>query len=784
MPASSFQHAYESGTLTLETGQLALQANGSVLVKQGDCALLITATMSKPREGIDFFPLTIDVEERLYSRGKIPGSFFRREGRPSTHGILMARLTDRQIRPLFPPDFRNEVQIVATPLSIDMETPFETLVMTAASAALTISDIPFQGPIAATRMGYIDGEFVVNPTYAQLDESDLDIVVSGSADGVTMMEAGANELPEEVIYEAIQRAQDVNLKLIAFQERMAAEIGKPKASYGSFAYPAELDGALASLLGSRLTDAFASSTGKVDLYAKLDEMRADAAAQFGGDYEPNHLRDAFEAQLESAFKQNVMDGGKRPDGRDRREVRPLSSAVGLLPRAHGSGLFNRGETQILGVATLGSVGDAQRLDTLTPEETKRFMLHYNFPPYSVGEVRRIGSPGRREVGHGMLAERAIAPVLPDESAFPYTLRIVCEALGSNGSTSMASVCAGTLALMDAGVPIKSPVAGISIGLISGEDGDYATITDIQGMEDHVGDMDFKVAGTREGITAIQLDIKVNSISFDVVRDALAQAKEARIQILDHMSDTISDAREDLSPFAPRMLSINIPVAKIGAVIGPGGKTIRGITEDTGATVDIQDDGTVIIGSPDGVAAQKALQMIDDLTREVKVGDIFTGKVSRIMGFGAFVEILPGKDGLVHISELAEEHVPSVEDVVEIGQELTVVVIEIDDLGRVNLSRRALLTGEEINPQGRSPEGGGRPPRSGGGPRRDGGGRPPRGGRDGDRGGRGGGGYRDRDRGGRDRDGDRRGGGGYRDRDRGGRDRDGDRGGRGGGGYRR
>ena len=767
---TAFEHDYESGTLIMETGQLALQANGAVLVKQGDCALLVAATMSKPREGIDFFPLTIDVEERLYSRGKIPGSFFRREGRPSTHGILTARLTDRQIRPLFPPDFRNEVQIVITPLSIDMETPFEPLVMTAASAALAISDIPFMGPIAATRIGCIDGELIVNPSYEQLDDSELDIIVSGSNDGVTMMEAGANELSEELVFDAINLAQEVNLKLVAFQERMAAEVGKPKSGYRSFAYPAELDAELSDMLDGRLTDAFASSTGKVDLYAKLDEMRAEVAHSYGDEYEANDLRDAFEAQLERAFKQNVMQGGKRPDGRDRREIRPLSSAVGLLPRAHGSGLFNRGETQILGVATLGSVGDAQRLDTLTPEETKPFMLHYNFPPYSVGEVRRIGSPGRREVGHGALAERAIAPVLPSPEDFPYTLRIVCEALGSNGSTSMASVCAGALALMDAGVPIKAPVAGISIGLITDEN-DYATITDIQGMEDHVGDMDFKVAGTREGITAIQLDIKVNSIGFDVVQDALQQAKEARLFILDHMRDTLSDARTDLSPFAPRMLRISVPVDKIGTVIGPGGKTIRGITDETGATIDIQEDGTVIIGSPDGKAAQKAVQMVDDLTREVKVGDIFTGKVSRLMNFGAFVEILPGKDGLVHISELSDEHVPSIEDAVEIGQELTVVVIEIDDLGRVNLSRRALLTGEEISPEGRSPVGGPSASRGGGGR----GGRDRNGGRGGFRGGR------DRDR---DRDGGRGGyrGGRDRDRDRGPRDRDRDRGGR--GGYRR
>ena len=747
---NSFEHVYDSGTLVMETGQLALQANGSILVKQGDCALLVTATMSKPRAGIDFFPLTIDVEERLYSRGKIPGSFFRREGRPSTHGILMARLTDRQLRPLFPSDFRNEVQIVATPLSIDMETPFETLVMTAASAALSISDIPFAGPIAATRVGYIDDELVVNPSYAQLEESELDLVVSSSRDGVTMMEAGANELPEEVVFDAIKLAHEVNLGFIDFQDGMVEAIGKPKSlDYDSFAYPSELDDEIAGILGSGVTDAFASSTGKVDLYEKLDELRDKVAAELGEEYEDNHLRDAFEVQLEHAFKQNVLSGGKRPDGRDRREIRPISSAVGLLPRVHGSGLFNRGETQILGVATLGSVGDAQRLDTLTPEETKRFMLHYNFPPYSVGEVRRIGSPGRREVGHGALAERALAPVLPNQEDFPYTLRIVCEALGSNGSTSMASVCAGTLALMDAGVPIKSPVAGISIGLIDGGDGEYATITDIQGMEDHIGDMDFKVAGTREGITAIQLDIKVNSISFDVVRDALEQAKEARLFILDQMRDTISDTRDDLSPFAPRMLQMSVPVDKIGTVIGPGGKTIRGITEETGATVDIQEDGTIVIGSADGAAAQKAVQMIDDLTREVKVGDIFTGTVARIMDFGAFVTILPGKDGLVHISELSDERVPSVAETVEIGQELTVAVIQIDNLGRVNLSRRALLTDEEIDPNGRDPVGGGRPARTGG-YRRDGGrGRNDRGGRD--RGGRGRNDRGGRDHGGRDRE---------------------------------
>ena len=744
---STYVRNFDTTPLTLETGKLAQQAGGAVLVKYRDNVLLVTATMSKPREGIDFFPLTVDVEERLYSRGKVPGSFFRREGRPSTHGILMARLCDRPLRPLFPKDFRNEVQIVITTLSIDQETPFETMAITGASAALSISNIPFEGPIAATRMGYVNGSLVVNPTYQQLEESRLDIIVAGSRDGVTMMEAGANELSEDIVIQAIEKAQEVNLKTIELQDEMVRDVGKPKGDYSPFGYPKELDPKLHDMLSGKLSHAFSSSTGKADLEEKLDALRAEVRDAHGEEYDGKHLMEAFETQLENAFKVSVLRDGKRPDGRGAKEIRALSSEVGLLPRTHGSALFTRGETQILGVATLGSVGDAQRMDTLTPEETKRFMLHYNFPPYSVGEARRMGSPGRREIGHGALAERALAPVLPSQDDFPYTLRIVCEALSSNGSTSMASVCAGTLALMDAGVPIKAPVAGISIGLIVGDDGEYATITDIQGMEDHVGDMDFKVAGTRDGINAIQLDIKVKSLTMDMVRDALAQAKEGRLFILDHIAGTLSGVREDLSPFAPRMVRIKVPVEKIGAVIGPGGKTIRGITEETGATVDIQDDGTVTIGSSDGDAAKRAIQMIENLTREVKAGDIFTGMVVRIMDFGAFVSILPGKDGLVHISQLSEDRVETVEDAVQLDQEVTVMVIEIDSMGRINLSRKALLTAEE----GEEPEAilarsqAERPPRpSGGGrggPRGGGGGgfRGGGGGRGGPRGGGGGGG---------------------------------------------
>ena len=738
---STYERTFDSTALTLETGKLAPQAGGAVVVKYRDCVLLVTATMGKPREGIDFFPLTVDVEERLYSRGKIPGSFFRREGRPSTHGVLMARLCDRPIRPLFPKDFRNEVQIVITTLSIDNETPFETLALIGASAALSVSNVPFEGPMAATRMGYVNGSLVVNPTYQQLDESRLDLIVAGSRDGVIMMEAGSNELSEEIIVQAIERAQEINLKTIELQDEMVRDVGKPKGEYSPFGYPEELDAKLDAMLSSKLSQAFSSSDGKVDLEEKLDALRQEVRDAHGEEYDGKHLMEAFETQLEAAFKVSVLRDGKRPDGRGAKEIRPLSSEVGLLPRTHGSALFTRGETQILGVATLGSVGDAQRLDTLTPEETKRFMLHYNFPPYSVGEARRMGSPGRREIGHGALAERALAPVLPTQDDFPYTLRIVCEALASNGSTSMASVCASTLALMDAGVPIKAPVAGISVGLIVGDDGKYETITDIQGIEDHVGDMDFKVAGTRDGINAIQLDIKVKSITMNMVRDALAQAKEARYQILDHMATTLSAVREEMSPFAPRMVRIKVPVEKIGAVIGPGGKMIRSITEETGATIDIQDDGTVTIGSSDGEASKRAIQMIENLTKEVKAGDIYTGKVVRIMDFGAFVSILPGKDGLVHISQLAESRIERVEDAVNVGDEITVMVVEIDNMGRVNLSRKALLTAEE----GEEPEAilakaqAERPSRPSGGPRGGGGFRGGGGGgrRDGGGGGRGG-----------------------------------------------
>ena len=655
--------------------------------------------MSSPREGIDFFPLTVDLEERHYAIGQIPGSFFRREGRPSTHAILTDRLIDRPIRPLFPKGFKNEVQVIVTTLSSDRETPFDIIALNGVSTALTISNIPFNGPLAATRIGYIDGEFVINPTYEEIETSLLDIVVAGSEDGVSMMEAGASEIDEKIILEAIKLAQDTNLELIGLQKDFAAEAGMPKSDYELKGHdPAAIDRAKA-VLGNRIYSALCDATDQDDMKVRLDDLQRELTDSLEEEYDSSVAAGAFEELLDEQFRIRILQDGVRPDGRGLKEIRTLSAEVALLPSTHGSGLFNRGETQILGITTLGSSGDAQKLDNLSPEESKRFMLHYNFPPYSVGEARRVGSPGRREIGHGALAERALEAVLPSEEDFPYTVRIVCEALSSNGSTSMGSVCAGTLSLMDAGVPISAPVAGISVGLVTGDEGKHVTLTDIQGLEDHVGDMDFKVAGTSKGVTAIQLDIKVNSISFAVIEEAFAQAKEARAQILETILDAIPEVRTDFSEYAPRITKIKVPIDKIGAVIGPGGKMIRSIVEETKATVDIQDDGTVLIGSSDAEASNKAIQMINDLTREVEVGEVFKGKVAKIASFGAFVEILPGTDGMVHISELETYRVASVEEVVNVGDEIEVKVISKDSSGRIKLSRKALLDGgEDTNSQ--------------------------------------------------------------------------------------
>ena len=773
------------GVLSFECGRLAQKANGSVLVKYHDNVLLVTATTSTPREGINFFPLTVDVEERLYARGKIPGSFFKREGRPSTHSLLIARLTDRPIRPLFPKDFRNEVQVIVTPFSSDTTNPYDMATIIGASAALTISDIPFEGPISATRMGYIDREFVVNPSYEQLEQSQLDLMVAGSRSGVIMMEAGASEVSEDMVLEAIERAQEVNLQIIELQEELAKEFGKPSMTYVPRSYDEDLTVAVCEETVSGLAEALALDDDESD--AKVAEIKAAVFEKYGEEHDDSMVATAFEEAYEAAFKRRVLDTGERPDGRTTKEIRQLSSEVGLFPRPHGTGLFTRGETQVLGVCTLGSVGDAQKIDNMSPEDEKRFMLHYNFPPFSTGEARPMRSTGRREIGHGALAERALSAVLPAEEDFPYTIRLVGECLSSNGSTSMATVCACTLALMDAGVPIKTPVAGISIGLVTGEGGQYVTLTDIQGKEDHMGDMDFKVAGTVNGITAIQLDMKVKSISYDVIYDALHQARDAREEILEHIEGTLPAYRSEMSKYAPRMESIKIAVDKIGAVIGPGGKMIRGIVDETGATIDIQDDGTIIIGSSDGNASERAKQMIRDLTKEIEIGEIYTGKVVRTTDFGAFIELLPGKDGMVHISELANYRVPTVEDEITVGDEVTVLVTDVDQTGRVRLSRRALLSdadedgGDPVEAalrRQRAGRGGGGGQRRGGGgfggdrgdrgPRRDGPGRggPPRN-RDRDRdfgGGRPRGRSRDYDGGGpgsagrdqgRDRDRDRR-----------------------------
>ena len=726
---SSYECTIGSKTLSIETGKLALQANGSLTIRYGDCLLLVTATMAQPREGIDFFPLTIDFEERLYARGKIPGSFFRREGRPSTDAILIDRLTDRPLRPLFPKDFKNEVQIIITPFSVDLENPVDVLTVIGASTALGISDIPFGGPIGVTRMGYVDDEFIVNPTFEQMEVSELDLVVAGSRDGVMMMEAGANEKSEDFIIEAIERAQEVNLELVKFQDRIIAEIGKVKAGYTPAGPPEGLRGEVASAVGAGLSEAVASGGSKSEQSDRLAGLQREAVNALSGRFEDGDIVDAFRDLHGDAVRERILEHGERSDGRRPDELRAVSCEVGLMPRTHGTGLFNRGETQVLAVTTLGSVGDAQKLDTLNPTESKRFLLHYNFPPYSTGEVRRVGSPNRRSIGHGALAERALLPVVPSETEFPYTIRIAAEVLGSNGSTSMATACATSLSLMDAGVPIRKPVAGISVGLVTdGHSDGFVTLTDIQGVEDHTGDMDFKVAGTVDGITAIQLDIKIKHLTMEMVRAALDQARETRLELLDEMAVAIRSPRDEVSRFAPKFQVINIPVDKIGMVIGPSGKTIRAMTEETGATIDIQEDGSVFVGAVNADAADKAIGMIHDLTREIQVGEIFTGKVVKILDFGAFVSLTPGKDGMVHISELAEHRVETVEDVVDIGDEITVVVREIDSMGRINLSRRALLDGGEDGgegerePAGSRPQGGGRPfnrrGRDGRGPRGD------------------------------------------------------------------
>ena len=688
--------------LVIETGKLADQANGAVTVSCGDSIILATACISpKARPDIDFLPLTIDYEERHYAAGKIPGSFFRREGRPGQDAILFGRLTDRPLRPLFPKGLHNEVQIIITVLSVDKENPPETLGMVGASAALSISDIPFDGPVGASRIAHIDGDYITSPTYAEIDRGDLSVVVAGTRDAVMMVEAGSRDVSEDVVLEAIRRAQEANYPVIDMIEDLLAAVGKPKMTLPTDTVHEDLEGEINNVLNGRLSQILEAGQNKVERERALGELESEVREKLGEQYPTEKVTATFESALRKLMRSRILDKSMRPDGRGLTDIRPINCEVGVLPRTHGSGLFTRGQTQVLSIATLASTGMEQTLDNLSPDDSKRFMHHYNFSPYSTGEVKRIGT-GRREVGHGALAERAIEVVIPSKEEFPYTIRLVSEVLSSNGSTSMASVCGSTLALMDAGVALRSPVAGVAMGLIMGENGRYAVLTDIEGIEDHLGDMDFKVAGTAQGINALQMDIKVKGITFDVLEQALRQAREGRLFILAKMEQAIAEPRPHLSQYAPKMLRVMIPVSKIGAVIGPGGRMIRAIQEETGASIDVDDDGSVTIGSDDDAMIQRAKSRIEGLTRDLVVGDIFTGKVMRLTSFGAFVELLPGKEGLLRTTELAD-----VQNGLKLGQEVTVVVHEIDHLGRINLSQRALLDG----PGGPSGTSGGPPDRS-------------------------------------------------------------------------
>ena len=690
--SSTFKVQVAGQEFTFETGKLAFQAGGAVTVQWGDTIVLATATASKePREDVDFFPLTVDFEERLYAAGKIPGGFFRREGRPSEAAILLCRLVDRPIRPLFPKGMRNEVHIVITALSSDGEHSIDIPAIVGASAALTISDIPFNGPIGAVKVGYIDGEFVVNPTNSQMERSLIDIKVAGTEEAVIMVEAGAMEAPEDIVLEAIKIGHQALQAFIRVQKEMAEKVGKPKMEVPLYQLPEATLKAVAERVEAPIKEILNQNLIKAERNEALDSLLAQLLVELGQEHSPQDIKEAFFQVLRDIVRKRILDEGIRPDGRGLKDIRPISCEVGLLPRTHGSGLFTRGETQVLTIATLGTHSDEQIMDSLMAEETKRFIHHYNFPPYSTGEAKPIKAPSRREIGHGALAERALAPVIPPEEEFPYTIRLVSEVLSSNGSTSMASVCGSTLALMDAGVPIKAPVAGISIGLVK-EDGRYALLTDIQGMEDHLGDMDFKVAGTAKGITAIQMDLKVPGISHEVLAEALARAREARLFILDKMLSLIDKPRSSISPYAPKVSMIKIEPEKIGLVIGPGGRTIRHIIDETKTKIDIEDDGTVYVAGVDGAGVEKAIQMIKSLTEEAEVGKIYLGKVVRITDFGAFVEILPGKEGLLHKSQLSDRRVSRVEDVVKEGDEIMVMVIDIDKDGRIKLSRQAVLEG--------------------------------------------------------------------------------------------
>ncbi|WP_124727534.1 polyribonucleotide nucleotidyltransferase [Staphylospora marina] len=690
-----FERDLAGRKLVLEIGKYAGLANGAVMVRYGDTAVLATATASKEPKETDFFPLTVNYEERLYAVGKIPGGFIKREGRPSEKAVLASRLIDRPIRPLFEEGFRNEVQVVTTVMSVDQDCSSEIAAMIGASVALTISDIPFGGPIAGVIVGRVDGKFVLNPTVEQMERSDLHLVVAGTKDGVNMVEAGSEEIPEDVILEAILFGHDEVKKLVAFQEEIAAQVGKPKMEPVLYQVDAEIESEVRNRVTEPLIDAIQvvekqarqeaiDAVKNTMLEAFLTEWGEEAYAEREKD-----VLHVFDKVLKEEVRRLIVEEGKRPDGRKHDEIRPLSSEIDILPRAHGSGLFRRGQTQVLSVCTLGALGDVQILDGLDLEESKRFMHHYNFPPYSVGEARPLRAPGRREIGHGALGERALEPVIPSEDEFPYTIRLVSEVLESNGSTSQASICASTLALMSAGVPIKAPVAGIAMGLVKEADR-VVVLTDIQGLEDHLGDMDFKVAGTAKGVTALQMDIKISNINRQILEKALEQAKVARMKLLDNMTQVIREPRKELSPYAPKILTMRIHPDKIRDVIGPSGRVINKIIDETGVKIDIEQDGRIYIASPDVKQNERAKQIIEDLVREVVVGETYVGIVKRVEKYGAFVEIFPGKEGLVHISQLDLNRVAKVSDVCSVGDSITVKVTEIDDQGRINLSRKAVL----------------------------------------------------------------------------------------------
>jgi polyribonucleotide nucleotidyltransferase len=670
----------------LETGKLARQAGGAVTAQLGDTVVLATATRSaQPRPGVDFLPLSVDIEERMSSAGKIPGGFIKREGRPSERAILTARLTDRPLRPLFPKGYRNEIQVIGTVFGADQETPYDTVSMVGASAALALSDIPFDGPIGAVRVGRtLDGEFILNPTYGQLSESDLDLVVAGTKEAITMVEAGSDEVPEEVMVDAMLFAQETIKAQAEAIEGWAQEIGKEKQQFVAEDDENSFLADLRERYLDRIKDALINPDRR-GRHEALDELRAELIEGREPE-EDEQIQAAISVLQKEAFRKLYIEDRKRTDLRGLDEIRPTTAEVGIIPRVHGTGLFTRGETQVLSSLALADLGLAQRLDTIEPQTGKRYMHHYNFPPYSTGETGRVGAPRRREIGHGALAERALVPVIPSEETFPYAMRIVSDVLESNGSSSMASVCGSTLALMDGGVPVKAPVAGVAMGLVK-EGDDYVILTDIQGLEDHMGDMDFKVAGTRDGITALQMDMKITGVSAELLRQALGQAKKGRLEILDIMRDAIGEPRSEVSEYAPRVEVVRIPTDKIGLLIGPGGKTINALQEQFGVNISVEDDGTVFIAG-EGVAAKDAATAVNGMTKDVEAGEIYTGKVVKTTNFGAFVELTPGRDGLVHISRLApgKQRVERVEDVVTEGDRIKVRVLEIDKQKRISLEK--------------------------------------------------------------------------------------------------